>query len=136
MACWPPGGLFTLSFLAVDSGFWQLAFPGELLLGLGLGFTFVPLANLALVGAGVHDAGAASAMLQRHPAGRGLDRHGLAGHPVGRRHHQLLRATPSPRDGTRRTRRVALQAQVEGYTTAFTWASVLLLLGAAGVRAC
>ena len=51
------GGLFTMSFLTVDSGFWQLAFPGELLLGLGLGFTFVPLSNLALIGAGVHDAG-------------------------------------------------------------------------------
>ena len=37
-----------MSFLSVDSGFWQLAFPGELLLGLGLGFTFVPLSNLAL----------------------------------------------------------------------------------------
>src|SRR5690242_6436529 len=58
------GGLFLMSFLAVDSSFWSLAFPGELLLGLGLGFTFVPLSNLALVGAGAHDAGAASAVLQ------------------------------------------------------------------------
>src|SRR3712207_2795808 len=57
------GGLFLMSFLDVDTGFWELAFPGQLLLGLGLGFTFVPLSNLALVGAGVHDAGAASAML-------------------------------------------------------------------------
>ena len=57
------GGLFMMSFLTVDSGFWELAFPGQLLLGLGLGFTFVPLSNLALIGAGAHDAGAASAML-------------------------------------------------------------------------
>ena len=46
------GGLFMMSFLDVDSGFWELAFPGQLLLGLGLGFTFVPLSNLALIGAG------------------------------------------------------------------------------------
>ena len=54
------GGLFLMSFLEVDTGFWEIAFPGQLLLGLGLGFTFVPLANLALIGAGAHDAGAAS----------------------------------------------------------------------------
>ena len=57
-------GLFLLSFVAVDTSFWSLPFWGELLLGLGLGFTFVPLSNLALVGAGAHDAGAASAVLQ------------------------------------------------------------------------
>src|SRR6201747_2813630 len=57
------GGLFLMSFLGVDTSFWALAFPGQLVLGLGLGFTFVPLSNLALIGAGEHDAGAASAML-------------------------------------------------------------------------
>ncbi|MCU1620760.1 MAG: pur, partial [Modestobacter sp.] len=57
-------GLFLLSFLAVDTSFWAIPFPGQLLLGLGLGFTFVPLSNLALVGVGEHDAGAASAVLQ------------------------------------------------------------------------
>jgi hypothetical protein len=40
-------GLFTLSFVGLDTGFWELPFPGQLLLGLGLGFTFVPLSNLA-----------------------------------------------------------------------------------------
>jgi len=35
---------------------------GETGEGPGLGFTFVPLSNLALVGAGVHDPGAASAV--------------------------------------------------------------------------
>jgi EmrB/QacA subfamily drug resistance transporter len=41
-------GLFLMSFLEVDTSFWALPFPGQLLLGLGLGFTFVPLSNLAL----------------------------------------------------------------------------------------
>jgi len=50
-------GLFLMSFLDVDTSFWALAFPGQLVLGLGLGFTFVPLSNLALIGAGEHDAG-------------------------------------------------------------------------------
>jgi len=51
--------LFLMSMLDVDTTFWELPFPSQLLLGLGLGFTFVPLSNLALVGAGEHDAGAA-----------------------------------------------------------------------------
>jgi hypothetical protein len=42
-------GLLLLSFLGVDTSFWALAFPGQLVLGLGLGFTFVPLSNLALI---------------------------------------------------------------------------------------
>ncbi|HVI37318.1 MAG TPA: MFS transporter, partial [Gaiellales bacterium] len=50
------GGLFLMSFLDVDTSFWAIPFPGQLLLGLGLGFTFVPLSNLALIGAGEHDA--------------------------------------------------------------------------------
>ena len=96
-------GLFLMSFLDIDSGFWELAFPGQLLLGLGLGFTFVPLSNLALVGAGEHDAGAASAMLERDPAGRRLDRHGPAGHAVGGRDHATTSPTRSPPGRTRRT---------------------------------
>ncbi|NEM06312.1 MFS transporter [Geodermatophilus normandii] len=56
-------GMFTLSFVGVDTGFWQRPFPGQLLLGLRPGSAFVPLSDLALVGAGEHDAGAASAML-------------------------------------------------------------------------
>jgi EmrB/QacA subfamily drug resistance transporter len=123
------GGLFTLSFLSVDSGFWHLAFPGELLLGLGLGLTFVPLSNLALVGAGVHDAGAASAMLNAtQQVGASVGTAFLATLSVGAITHYFTGVVTSggnPQDPT-----VALQAQVEGYTTAFTWASVLLVLGA------
>src|SRR3712207_9232509 len=59
----PRSTLFPYTTLFRSSSFWAIPFPGQLLLGLGLGFTFVPLSNLALVGAGVHDAGAASAML-------------------------------------------------------------------------
>jgi EmrB/QacA subfamily drug resistance transporter len=123
------GGLFVLSFLDVDSGFWELAFPGQLLLGLGLGFTFVPLSNLALVGAGEHDAGAASAVLNAtQQVGASIGTALLATLSVGAITDYFTDAVASgadPRDPA-----VGLQAQVEGYTTAFTWASVLLLLGA------
>ena len=123
------GGLFTMSFLKVDSGFWELAFPGQLLLGLGLGFTFVPLSNLALIGAGVHDAGAASAMLNAtQQVGASIGTAFLATLSVGAITDYFATSVASgadPRDPA-----VGLQAQVEGYTTAFTWAAGLLLLGA------
>ncbi|MCW2636394.1 MAG: pur [Blastococcus sp.] len=123
------GGLFTMSFLKVDSGFWELAFPGPLLLGLGLGFTFVPLSNLALIGAGVHDAGAASAMLNAtQQVGASIGTALLATLSVGAITDYVATSIASgadPRDPA-----LGLQAQVEGYTTAFTWASVLLVVGA------
>jgi MFS family permease len=123
------GGLFTMSFLQVDSGFWELAFPGQLLLGLGLGFTFVPLSNLALVGAGVHDAGAASAMLNAtQQIGASIGTALLATLSVGAITSYFADTVAS--GGNAGDPAVALQAQVEGYTTAFTWAAALLVLGA------
>jgi EmrB/QacA subfamily drug resistance transporter len=122
-------GLFTMSFLDVDSGFWELAFPGQLLLGLGLGFTFVPLSNLALVGAGEHDAGAASAMLNAtQQVGASVGTALLATLSVGAITDYFADATAS--GANPQNPAIALEAQVAGYTTAFTWASALLVLGA------
>jgi EmrB/QacA subfamily drug resistance transporter len=123
------GGLFLLSFLEVDSGFWTLPFPGQLLLGLGLGFTFVPLANLALVGVGGHDAGAASAVLNAtQQVGASIGTALLATLSVGAITDFFTGVATS--GGNPQDPAVALQAQVEGYTTAFTWAAALLVAGA------
>jgi EmrB/QacA subfamily drug resistance transporter len=123
------GGLFLMSFLTVDSSFWSLAFPGQLLLGLGLGFTFVPLANLALVGVGTHDAGAASAVLQAvQQVGASIGTALLATLSVAAITSSFTDAVKSganPKDPA-----VGLNAQVDGYTTAFTWAAGLLLVAA------
>jgi Na+/melibiose symporter-like transporter len=124
------GGLFAMSFLDVDTGFWQLAFPGQLLLGLGLGFTFVPLANLALVGVGTHDAGAASAMLNAtQQVGASIGTALLATISVGAITDYFTEAAASGRDPATDPL-VGLEAQVAGYTTAFTWAAALLVVGA------
>ena len=100
-----------------------------MLLGLGLGFTFVPLSNLALIGAGEHDAGAASAMLNAtQQVGASVGTALLATLSVGAITNYITDAAASgadPRDPA-----IGLQAQVEGYTTAFTWASGLLVIGA------
>jgi MFS family permease len=118
-------GLFLLSLLDMDTGFWVLPFPAQLLLGLGLGFTFVPLSNLALLGAGEHDAGAASALLNAtQQVGASIGTALLASLSVGATSTALadLLADGDPN--------APIAAQVEGYTTAFTWASVLLLAAA------
>jgi predicted MFS family arabinose efflux permease len=123
------GGLFTLSFVGLDTSFWEIPFPGQLLLGLGLGFTFVPLSNLALVGAGVHDAGAASAMLNAtQQVGASIGTAVLASLSVAAISSYTADAITSGRNPADPS--LGLAAQVEGYTTAFTWASVLLVLGA------
>jgi EmrB/QacA subfamily drug resistance transporter len=122
-------GLFMLSFLDLDTSFWQLPFPGQLLLGLGLGFTFVPLSNLALIGAGAHDAGAASAMLNAtQQVGASVGTALLATLSVGAITQFFTDAVAS--GGNPQDPAVGLAAQVEGYTTAFTWAAGLLLAGA------
>ncbi|MGY5885916.1 MFS transporter [Modestobacter lacusdianchii] len=123
-------GLFLMSFLDVDSSFWSLAFPGQLLLGLGLGFTFVPLSNLALIGAGEHDAGAASAMLNAtQQVGASIGTALLATLSVNAITSAFADSVAAGQDPTDPA--VGLSAQVEGYTTAFTWAAVLLVVGAA-----
>ena len=123
------GGLFLMSFLGVDTSFWALAFPGQLVLGLGLGFTFVPLSNLALIGAGERDAGAASAMLNAtQQVGASIGTALLATLSVGAITDAITAraaAGADPGDPA-----VGLAAQVEGYTTAFTWAAALLVVGA------
>ncbi|WP_369137085.1 MFS transporter [Modestobacter versicolor] len=122
-------GLFTFSFLGTDSSFWTLAFPGQVLLGLGLGFTFVPLSNLALIGAGEHDAGAASAMLNAtQQVGASIGTALLATISVGAITSTITERVAEGADPADPA--LALAAQVEGYTTAFTWAAGLLVLGA------
>lgn len=56
-------GMMLLAQIKVDSAFWTLVFPGELLFGLGMGMIFVPLANIALINIKPDDAGVASAVL-------------------------------------------------------------------------
>jgi MFS family permease len=127
------GGLFLMSFVGVETSFWALAFPGQLLLGLGLGFTFVPLSNLALVGAGAHDAGAASAVLQAvQQVGASIGTALLATisvatitSAVAANPSLLQKIGPGPQDVV-----PGAAAQVEGYTTAFQWAAALLVVGA------
>jgi len=56
-------GMVALTRIGVDTSFWTHVLPGELLISFGLGVTFGPMSNTALVGVADHDAGVASALI-------------------------------------------------------------------------
>ncbi|GAA4552154.1 hypothetical protein [Pseudonocardia xishanensis] len=118
-------GMVLLTRITVDSSFLTLLLPAQLVLGLGLGLSFVPLASLALVGVGNQDAGAASAVLNAtQQVGASLGTallntiattaaaSWIAEHPI---------TDPAQ----------VMDAAVHSYVVAFAWAAALLLLGTA-----
>ncbi len=56
-------GLVMLTRIGVDTGFWTHVFPAELVISFGMGLTFGPMSNTALVGVRDNDAGVASALI-------------------------------------------------------------------------
>jgi MFS family permease len=56
-------GMALLTRIGVDTSFWTHVLPAELILSFGMGVTFGPMSNTALVGVADHDAGVASALI-------------------------------------------------------------------------
>jgi EmrB/QacA subfamily drug resistance transporter len=115
------GGLVLLAQLETTSSYAAHVLPGLLLLGVGMGMSFVPLQNIALLGVDPHDAGAASALVnaaQQIGGSRGTALFSTI----------ALTATTAfvPSDSGAET--APLDALVAGYTHAFAWAAVLILL--------
>ncbi|CAO5155636.1 Puromycin resistance protein pur8 [Frankia sp. AiPs1] len=116
-------GMALLLGIGLDTGFASHVLPSELLISFGMGFAFVPLSSVALVGVNPHDAGVASALVNTTQQVGGslgtallntvfttavsgyLADHGHSSHAVA-------------------------QSQIEGYTTAFTWSAVMIGIAA------
>ncbi|MCM4079218.1 MFS transporter [Paractinoplanes hotanensis] len=56
-------GMVLLTRIGVDTGFWTHVLPGLVIVSFGMGVTFGPMSNTALVGVADHDAGVASALI-------------------------------------------------------------------------
>jgi EmrB/QacA subfamily drug resistance transporter len=125
--------MLSLTQVGVDTAFATHVLPAEIVLGLGLGLTFVPLANVALVGVPDHDAGAASATLNATQQVGGslgtallntiyttaiagwVTTHGTVPYPPD---NGRARTGPSP------------EGLVHGYVMAFAWGAALLAVSA------
>lgn len=113
--------MLALTQIDVDTSFLTLLLPAQVILGMGLGFTFVPLSSLALVGVPEHDAGAASATLNATQQIGGslgtallntMYTSAVAAYLVGR--------VPNPVN--------QIEALVHGYRVAFAWGAALIVL--------
>jgi EmrB/QacA subfamily drug resistance transporter len=56
-------GMVMLTRIGLDTGFLSHVLPAELIISFGMGVTFGPMSNTALVGVADHDAGVASALI-------------------------------------------------------------------------
>jgi predicted MFS family arabinose efflux permease len=114
-------GLLFLTQLGTASSYAAQVLPGLLLLGLGMGIAFVPLQNVALLGVDPHDSGAASALVNAaQQIGGSL---GTALFST-----IALTATKAFVPAEPKAESAPLDALVSGYTHAFAWAAVLILL--------
>ncbi|MFI6347796.1 MFS transporter [Streptomyces sp. NPDC050560] len=121
------GGLLILTQLTVEAEYATHVLPAELLLGLGMGLTFMPVMATATQGVAVHDSGVTSATVNTAQQVGGsigtallntIATSAAARYVAG---HQVNPRNPRP---------VIAAGAVHGYSVAIWWAVVIMLLGA------
>ncbi|HET9518184.1 MAG TPA: MFS transporter [Actinoplanes sp.] len=122
--------MLLLTRIEVDSSFVAHLLPAQILLGLGLGFVFVPLSSLALVGVPEHDAGAASAVLNATQQVGGSLGTALLNTFYASALTTSLAAnmTAAAAQDPAKAAAVQFEALVDGYATAFAWGAGLILV--------
>ncbi len=114
-------GLLYLTRIGLDTGYVSHVLPGELLISIGLGLVFVPMSSLALIGVEPHDAGVASALVNAtQQVGGSLGTALLNTVFATAVTSYLVKHGPGPDSQA--------QAQISGYTTAFVWGAVMILI--------
>ncbi|MBB5939827.1 MFS transporter [Streptomyces zagrosensis] len=121
-------GMALLTQLDTDSSYVGLILPAMLLLGLGMGTAFMPAMSLATHGVQARDAGVASAMVNTSQQ---------VGGAIGTALLNTIAASATTAylkdhaEGASSAQSLKLNALVDGYTTAITWAVFILLLASA-----
>jgi EmrB/QacA subfamily drug resistance transporter len=129
-------GMLYLTQIGVSTSFATHVLPAEVILGLGLGFTFVPLSSLALVGVPEHDAGAASATLNAtQQIGGSLGTALLNTLYTTAVTSYLASHVPTappanPQAAQQMQLKLTLEGFVHGYIVAFAWGAAILILSA------
>ncbi|MCW2541655.1 MAG: transporter [Frankiales bacterium] len=116
-------GMAYLTQISATTSYVSHVLPSMILIGAGLAMLFVPLSNLALVGVGNHDAGAASALVNAtQQVG------GALGTALFSTIYSSAVASFLARNGADAVAQG--NALVHGYTHAFGWAAAAMLLAA------
>ncbi|NUT36129.1 MAG: DHA2 family efflux MFS transporter permease subunit [Hamadaea sp.] len=124
-------GLAWLTQIGVATAYATHVLPAQLILGLGMGFVFVPLSSLALMGVPEHDAGAASATLNAtQQVGGSLGAALLNTFATTAFTAYMVDHPPASPEGAKL---VMAEAAVHSYVTAFAWGAGMLML--AGIAA-
>ena len=121
-------GMLLLTQMDIDSSYAGLLLPAMILLGLGLGTTFMPAMSLATYGVEPRDSGIASAMINTSQQ---------VGGAIGTALLNTIAATATTSyitahaGGSTPLELVQLRGMVDGYTTAIWWAVGILVVSAA-----
>ncbi|MGX2995262.1 MFS transporter [Streptomyces sp. JNUCC 64] len=123
-------GMLLLTRLEIDSSYTALLLPSMLLLGLGMGTSFMPAMSLSTHGVEPRDAGVASAMVNTSQQVGGaigtalLNTIAASATTAYVKDHMPSATTPTE------AKRVGLESMVEGYTSAI-WFAVGILVASA-----
>ncbi|MFD9436828.1 MFS transporter [Streptomyces sp. NPDC060002] len=119
------GGMVILTQMTVDSSYASEILPALLLMGLGMGLTFMPVFSTATAGVAPQDAGVTSATVNTSQQ---------VGGSIGTALLNTIATTSSTAyvsahlTGPARRAQVAAEGTVHGYTVAIWWAAAIMLL--------
>jgi EmrB/QacA subfamily drug resistance transporter len=118
-------GMLLLTQITADTSYWTHVLPALILMSIGMAAVFIPASSTALVGVGSHDAGVASALLNTsQQVGGSLGTALLNTLYAGAVTSYLADNMSKGAD----QRKVAADALLSGYHTAFFWGAVMLVL--------
>ncbi|TDD65864.1 DHA2 family efflux MFS transporter permease subunit [Jiangella aurantiaca] len=121
-------GMLMLTQMQVDSSYVALLLPAQVLLGIGLGTTFMPAMSLATYGVEPRDAGIASAMINTSQQVGGAIGTALLNTIAASATATYISANIG---GATSPELVQLEGMVDGYRTAIWWAVGILVAAAA-----
>jgi EmrB/QacA subfamily drug resistance transporter len=123
-------GLLLLTRVGLHTGYASHVLPAELLISVGMGFAFVPMSSVALIGVEPGDAGVASALVNTTQQVGGSLGIALLNTVYATAVTGYLADHPA---GPRAAAQAQAQAQIEGYTTSFVWSAVMIAVAVVAV---